>query len=143
MAYNASGVVSSGFPLDDFTFTYYLTGVAATDAAAADAAGKAVSIDTGAASSTKLAADGEAVFGRVFLAENRSDLGFLTAAVQRKFKEKLPAAVGHGIVVGGSVVGAGNGLVRAVATGTPAEVTAGARNIVVEVGTDFVVVEQL
>lgn len=143
MPYNASGVVSFGFPIDVTTFTYYLTGVAATDAAAADAIGKAVSQDTAAASSVKLAGNGEAIFGRVYHAENRSDLGVRTAAVQRQFKEKLPATAGHGIVVGGSVVGAGNGLVRAVAGGVPAEVTAGQRNVVVEVGTDFVVVEQL
>lgn len=140
MPYNASGVVSHGFPIDVTTFTYYLTGTAATDAAAADAIGKAVSQDTAAAVSVKLAADGERIFGRVYHAENRSDLGVRTAAVQRKFKEKLPAAEGHAITLGSSVVGAGNGLVRLAAAGAE---TTGAGNTVVEVGTNFVVVEQL
>lgn len=143
MAYTGSGVVSSGFPqtADPFTFTYYLTGAFADEAAVKAAEGKAVSIDTAAASSVKLAAAGERIYGRIYVAEKRDILGFNTASVQRKFKEKLPAAVGHGILVGGSVVGAGNGLVRAVATGTPAEVTAGSNNIVVETGDNYVVVE--
>lgn len=143
MPFTGSGVVSFGFPIDIVTFTYYLTGVTATDAATADAVGKAVSQDTAAASSVKLAADAEPIFGRIFSAENRAGLAVQTAAVQRNFKEKLPATVGHAIAVGNSVVGAGGGLVRKVATGVPAEVVAGARNVVVEVGTDFVVVEQL
>lgn len=145
MAYTGSGVVSSGFPqtADPFTFTYFLTGVFADEAAVKATEGKAVSQDTTAASSVKLAADGEAIYGRIYVAERRDVLGFNTASVQRKFKEKLPAASGHGILVGGSVVGAGNGLVRAVNGAVPAEVTAGGRNIVVETGDTFVVVEQL
>jgi hypothetical protein len=143
MPYTGTGVVSFGFPIDAFTFTYYLSGVAQTDTAVADAVGKAVSFDDTAASTVKLAGDGEAIFGRVFQAENRDVLDVVTAAIQRKFKEKLPAAAAHGITVGDSVVGDGAGLVRLANSGVPAEVTAGARNIVVEVGTDFVVVEQL
>jgi hypothetical protein len=143
MAYTANGVVSYGFPIDDFTFTYLVSGVALTDAAANALDGKAVSQDTAAANTVKLAADAEAIFGRVYRGENRAIAGLVTASVQRKFKEKLPAAPGHGILVGGHVVGAGGGLVRAVATGTPAEVTAGSTNVVVETGTDYVVVEKL
>lgn len=142
MAYTGTGVVSFGFPIDAFTFTYLGSGLA-DDAAHAAAVGKAVMIDTANPNTVKLTTDGAAIFGRVFQAENRDVLGVSTLAIQRKFKEKLPAANGHGIAVGDSVVGAANGLVRKVASGTPAEVTAGQRNIVVEVGTDFVVVEQL
>jgi aconitase B len=134
MPYTGTGVVSFGFPIDAFTFTYYISGLA-DDAAVAAAVGKAVSQDTTAASTVKLAADNDLIFGRVFQAENRSVLGVKTAAIQRRFKEKLPATAGHGIVVGNSVVGAGGGLVK----------VAGAANDtrVVEVGTDFVVVELL
>lgn len=142
MAYTGTGVVSFGFPIDAFTFTYYISGLADATAVAG-AVGKAVMIDTANPSTVKLTTDGAAIFGRVFQAEDRDVLGVKTAAIQRKFKEKLPAANAHGIVVGDSVVGAAGGLVRKVASGTPAEVTAGQRNIVVEVGTDFVVVEQL
>jgi hypothetical protein len=143
MPYTASGIVSHGFPqaADPFTFTYLVSGVAATDDAAAALAGKAVSLNTAAANTVKLAADGEAIFGRVFQGENRGVLGVVTASVQRKFKEKLPAASGHGIDVGDSVVGAGGGLVRLADTGVAAEVTASRNNIVVETGTDYVVVE--
>lgn len=140
MAYTGAGVVSSGFPqtADPFTFTYYLTGVFADEAAVRAAEGKAVSLDTAAASSVKLAADGERIFGRIYVAERRDMLGFNTASVQRKFKEKLPAALAHGITVGASVVGAGNGLVRLAAAGAE---TTGSGNIVVETGDNYVVVE--
>lgn len=134
MAYTGSGVVTSGFPLDDFTFTYLISGLA--DAAAVNAApGKVVAIDTGAAATVKLAGDGDEIFGRVRTAEDRDVLGIKTAAIARKFKERVPAATGHGIVVGDSVVGAGNGLVKkaAEANGT----------VVIETGTDYVVVEKL
>jgi hypothetical protein len=135
MPYTGTGVVSFGFPIDAFTFTYYMSGVAQTDVAAADAVGKAVSLDDTAASTVKLAGDGDTIFGRVFQAENRDVLDVVTAAIQRRFKEKLPATAGHGITVGDSVVGAGAGLVKVA--------LAPNNTIVVEVGTDFVVVEQL
>lgn len=135
MAYTGQGVVSHGFPIDTHTFTYLLSGVAATDDAVAAAAGKAVSQDTTAANTVKLAADDDLIFGRVFHAENRAVLGIRTAAVQRRFKEKLPAAPGHAILVGSSVVGAGAGLVK---------VAVAANNtVVVEIGTDYAVVELL
>ena len=141
MAYTGSGVVASGFPqtADKFTFTYYLTGAFADENAVRATEGKAVSQDTAAASSVKLAANGERSFGRVYVAERRAILGFNTASIQRKFKEKLPAAVGHGIGLGASVVGAGNGLVRLAAAGAEA---GSAGNIVVETGDNYVVVEQ-
>lgn len=134
MAYNGTGVVSFGFPIDAFTFTYFISGLA-NAAAVAAAPGKAVSLDETAASTVKLAGNDELIFGRIFSAEDRDVLGVKTAAIQRRFKEKLPAASGHGITVGDSVVGAGAGLVK---------VALAANNtIVVEVGTDFVVVEML
>lgn len=138
--YNILGVVSYGFPIGLFTFTYHLTGLAsdASDATVAAAAGKAVALDTTAAASVKLAGDGDVIFGRVYQAENRALLnGGKVASVARKFKEKLPAAAGHGIVIGDRVVGAGGGLVKK-------DAAAGASNpIVIEVGTDFVVAEKL
>lgn len=139
MAYNPAGVVSYGFPIDVTIFTYLISGLA-DEAAVAAAAGKAVTQDTTAANTVKLAGAGDEIFGRVFLAENRAGggVGIKTAAVQRLFKEKLPAAVGHGIVVGDRVVGgaiAGN--VAKAAAG------AGLKTVVVETGADFVVVEKL
>lgn len=112
MPYNGAGVVSFGFPLDDFTFTYLISGLA--DQAATDAApGKVVSQDTTAANTVKLAADGDAIFGRVRTAENRTVLGFKTAAIQRKFKEKVPTAAGYTTpAVGDRVIGGGAGTVK-------------------------------
>ena len=140
MAYTPNGVISWGFPLDDVTFTYALTGQAQTDNAAAAAAGKAVTQDTTAAASVKLAGDGDLIFGRVFQAENRAVQGFMTAAVQRRFKEKLPAPAGHGIALGDSVVG---GPAVSGQLGYVKKATAANNTVVVEVGTDYVVVELL
>jgi len=138
MAYNITGVVSDGFPFGIFTFTYHLSGTFADDTAVAATAGKAVSLDTSAAATVKLAADGDVIFGRVYVAENRNSIGGgKVASIARKFKEKLPAATGHGIVVGDRVIGAGAGLVKK-------DTAAGVANpIVVEVGTDYVVAEKL
>lgn len=137
MAYNGSGVVSYGFPLDDFTFTYYLSGTFADDAAVAATAGKAVTLDTSADNTFKLASAGDPIHGRIYVAENRDVLGVVTASIQRRFKEKLPAESGHTIAVGDSVEGH--------ATVDGSVDTAGTPNntIVVEVGDDFVVVELL
>lgn len=140
MPYTPNGVVSSGFPIDAFTFTYLLAGSYADDAAIAATVGKAVTQDTTAANTFKLAGDGDVIDGRIFQAERRAVIGVNVAAVQRKFKEKLPAASGHGIVVGNRVVGAGAGLVKK----DPANSGAGlvTNPLVVEVGTDYVVVEK-
>lgn len=135
MVYTPANVVSYGFPIDPTIFTYLLaSGIAAPDV------GKAVSLDTAAANSVKLAADAEQIFGRLETYEDRDSLSIKTGAVSRLFKEKLPAASGHGIVVGDSVVGAGAGLVRKAAAG--AEST-GNRTIVVETGDTYVVVERI
>jgi hypothetical protein len=140
MAYNQTGVVADGFPIGLFTFTYHLSGFpsTATDADLGAAAGKAVSLDTAAAATVKLATDGDAIFGRIYVAENRAAIGGgKVASVARKFKERLPAAAGHGIVVGDRVIGAGAGLVKKDAA------AAASNPIVIEVGTDYVVAEKL
>lgn len=135
MAYDPRKVVSSGFPLDDFTFTYNISG-----AVTQDDLGKAVTLDTAADSTMKLAGDGAQIHGRLWSYEDRSQQGAgKTGAVQRRFKERLPAAAGHGIARGDAVCGSATaGLVRKAVAGTD-PIT----NLVVEVGTDFVVVESL
>lgn len=138
MVYTPANVVSYGFPIDVTTFTYLL----ASALTAADV-GKAVSLDTAAANRVKLAADAERIFGRLETYEDRDVLSIKTGAVSRLFKEKLPAAEGHGIVVGDRVVGAGAGLVRKANSGVAAEVTASQNNVVIETGTTYVVVEKL
>lgn len=133
-------IISSGYPLGQLTFTYLISGSYADDAAIAATEGKAVSLDTSAANTVKLAADGDQIFGRVYKAERRAVLSMNVASVARSFKEKLPASVGHGIAVGDRVIGAGNGLVKK-DPGTGATLLANP-TVVVETGTDYVVVEK-
>ena len=132
MTYDPRNVVSYGFPLDDDMFTYNISGTITQDDI-----GKAVTLDTTAANTFKLAGDGEPVHGRLFSYEDRSQQGAgKVGTVMRRFKEKLPCNVGHTIAVGDSVVGAGAGKVK----------DAGAvnRTLVTElVGTTEVVVEYL
>lgn len=132
--YDPRKVVSYGFPLDDDTFTYNISG-----AVTQDDVGKAVSIDTAAASTMKLAADGAQIVGRLSTYEDRSQQGAgKTGSVQRRFKEKLKAVAGHTIVVGDSVVGAGGGLVKDAGAGVSN------RTLCVEVlADDYVVIELL
>jgi hypothetical protein len=128
-------VVSYGFPFDDFNFTYNISG-AVTQANL----GAALTIDTTAASTMKLAGDGAPIHGRLQSCEDRTQQGAgKTGTVQRKFKEKLPAAVGHGIAVGDAVCGSATaGNCRKAVAGTD-PIT----NLVVETGADYVVVESL
>lgn len=132
MSYNPRKVVSYGFPLDDFMYTYNISGVVTQDNI-----GAALTLDTTAANTMKLAGDGDTVHGRLFSYEDRSQQGGgKVGTVMRRFKEKLPVAAGHLIDVGESVVGAaiaGNVKAAAAANNT----------ICVEVGADFVVVELL
>lgn len=144
MVYTPAGIVSYGYPLGDFTFTYALSGQPATDAAAAAVQGFPVALDTSAASTVKVAGDGDTIFGQIYVAENRAVLGIMVASVSRLFKEKFSAAVGHGIVVGDKVVGAatpGNVKKDPAAAGSAALLSN--RHIVIETGTDYVVVEKL
>jgi hypothetical protein len=134
MAYNLAQVVSYGFPLDQFTFTYLLA-TAVTE----DNVGHAVTLDTSAASKFKLAGNGNPIHGRLFSFENDTVLGVRKGAVERKFKQKLPAIAAHGIVVGDSVCGSATpGTVRKAIPGTD-PIT----NLVVEVIGNEVVVESL
>ena len=139
MAYTAMGLVSSGFPINDVLFTY---GLNATIDVVADL-GKAVTIDATATNTMRLAVQGDNIHGLLILAEDRGSLGKV-GTVARQFKEKLPAQVGHGIVVGDSVEGntafPGNVITKQNA-GRTAKVYDD--TLVIEVGTNYVVVEKL
>jgi hypothetical protein len=110
-------LVSWGYSLPDFAFTYYVSG---TIDASADL-GKAVSLDT-AANTVKLAGAGDKVFGRLESYEDRAVLGIKVGAVARKFKHLLPIASGltgfDAVAVGDTVVGAGSGKVKALNNGS-------------------------
>lgn len=135
MAYTYGAVVSEQFTLDDFLFTYNITGTVTTDDV-----GKAVTIDTTAASAMKLTGDNDLIMGRLETYEDRSlTLGVKVGTVARKFKSRLPAALSHGIVVGNAVSGSAvAGQVKVATSQTEPK-----PNRVVEVATDYVVVEYL
>lgn len=132
MTYDPRKVVSAGFPLDDVTFTYNLSGDLDRNTL-----GYAVTLDKTAPSTMKLAGAGDPVHGRLCTLEDRTQQNAgVTCTVQRCFKEQMPAAIGHGIAIGDSVEGGATpGLVEKAAAAN--------RTLVVEVGTDFVVVELL
>lgn len=142
MDYNINAVVSQYFPLDDFIFTYNLAA-----GSTVDLVGRALTLDASAPSTFKAAGDGDAIHGRLFQFEDRRQQGAgLVGSVERKFKAKLPVKTGlAGLDVpalGDTVVGAGDGFVKAANDGS--DKTSDARiNTVIEVGTDFVVVEYL
>lgn len=132
MTYDPRKVVTSGFPMDDAQFTYAINDAGASQATV----GNAVTLDHTAPGTMKLAGVGDPVHGQLLSYEDRSgQAGGVTGTVARQFKDKLPAAVGHGIALGDSVEGHGGGLVQKAAAAN--------RTLVVEVGTDFVVVELL
>lgn len=138
MTYTPNAVVLEGFPFGTFTFSYLLSGVTATDDDAYATVGKAVAQDTAAAGTMKLAGDGDAIVGRVYQAENRVLDGLVVGSIARKFKERLPAASGHGISVGDRIVGAGAGLVKAAVDNTDHT-----QPLVVATGDEFVIAEYL
>lgn len=138
-------IVSRGFSFEDYKFTYFVSG----SPTSADV-GKAVSQDTTAASTVKLAADGDTIFGRLETFEDRSVLGVKVGTVARKIKDILPIKSGltglNAVAVGDTVVGAGGGEVKALNNGT-AKTPNPALNTVVELVTidsvAYAVVEQL
>lgn len=132
MVQSLNQVVSYGFHFEDSAFTYLISGTVT-----ADDVGKAVALDTAAANTVKLAGDNEVIFGRLETFEDRTVLGIKVGTVSRRFKDKLPKTAAA-ITVGQSVTGSATaGLVKA-ATAQDTN-----RNVVVEVGTDFVVVEKI
>ena len=132
MPYNLGAPVSYGYPIEDSMFTYLLSGTITI----ADI-GKAVMLDTAAANTVKLTQAAEdVIFGRLETFEDRTALGIKVGTVARGFKDKLPKAA-NVITVGQSVAGSAvAGIVKAALTQDTN------RNIVIEVGTDFVVVEK-
>lgn len=132
MAYVLTDIVLEAFSMEDFTFTYFITG----NPSETGIVGKAVSIDTTTRGAVKLAEDGEAVFGRIYQYEDRTQQGGgKVVSVERKFRKRLPKTAAA-IAIGATVVGGGAGLVRAAATPNHLD------NVVIDVGTDYVVVEK-
>ena len=138
MAFNPNQVVLDGFTQHDFAFTMYLAaGHGLTDD---ELYGRAVSLDTSADATVKVAADGEAVYGRIFQVEDRSQEGVVTVSVETRFRKRVKKASATVVARGDSVVGAGAGLVRAHDGGTADTVPV--NNVVLSVADDYVIVEQ-
>lgn len=126
-------VTLRGFHWEDSSLTFNL----ASAIAAADV-GKAVSLNGVVANSVKLAADGDAIVGRLATYEDRTVEGIKVGAVELQFANLLPvnAAALSALAVGDSVQGAGAGEVKKAAANDPR------KNFVAEIiGTNAVVVQ--
>lgn len=93
--------------------------------------GKAVSLDTTAANTVKLAGSGDVIVGRLEVFEP----GRNTCTVQLHFTEWLPVKSGETVAIGDTVVGAGAGEVKTLASGGSPSI-----NFVVELKTGFAAV---
>lgn len=133
MPYTPNQIVTFQYSFEDFTFTYLLdTAITAADV------GKAVMIDPTGTSQikVKLATAGADVFGRLETFEDRTQIGIKVGSVARKFRSKLPST--GSVAVGDNVIGSATAGV--VTTG--AVPASGHRNLVVETGTGYVIVEK-
>ena len=137
-----AGVSLKGIYIEDFMFPFNLaSGIVVGDV------GKAVTLDTTAANTVKLATDGAAIIGRLESVENRVSEGILVGAVALKGSFKFPVKSGETVVVGDAIQGAGSGEVKALVVTSDTNTNAGAikhashdgRNIVVEVGSGYAV----
>lgn len=115
-----SGVTLNGYMFEDDIFTALLaSGITTSDV------GKAVTQDTTAANTFKLAGDGDPIHGRLEQVENRVQEGLLVGTIAMSFMATLPIkaglTAGAVVAVGSNVVGAGSGEVKnaAAAAGVP------------------------
>lgn len=106
MAAIGAGVSLRGIPVEEFDFTWNLNAAIV----AADV-GKPMSVDTAAANTAKIAADGDAVFGTLASYENRVQEGIKVGTVSHKTGVKY-TYTGAAPTVGGQIQGAGAGLVK-------------------------------
>lgn len=95
-----------GFRIEDTLLTYNIEG----NVSRANDVGKAVSL-TANQNSVKLAGDGDAIIGRIEVIENRADGNVATVA--HRFSGKMPLKANANVSVGDSVVGGGDGTVKA------------------------------
>lgn len=96
-----------GFHFEDSILTVTLaSGITAADI------GKALTQDLSAPSKFKLAGDGDEIFARLDVVEDRKVEAQLVGAAAFRFANLLPIKAGSGVAVGDTVVGAGNGEVK-------------------------------
>lgn len=106
-------VTLKGFHFEDFHLTVNLSGMnAVTDSRTV--VGKAVAIDATAPNTFKLAGNDDVIVGRLVSFENRiGQAEGVVGTVAFKFASTLPIATGETVIVGNTVVGAGDGEVKA------------------------------
>jgi hypothetical protein len=138
MAIIGQGISLRGMTHEKFHYPFYLkSGTLAADV------GKAVSMDSSAANSVKLAEDGDILTGALVTREDRAVEGVLvgTVALRGGFTFTEKDSPTYAIALGDSVVGAGGGKVKARenADGTAKEPNL-TDNIVVEVVGDQITI---
>jgi hypothetical protein len=103
------GVTLKGLTFPDFIITFNLTDTVTN---VDDVIGLAVTQDTSAANSVKLATDGAEILGRILVCEDRtSQGGGIVVSVETKGGMAIPYSTAPSI--GNTVVGAGSGKVKA------------------------------
>jgi len=99
MASIGAGVSHNGFFMEDWMLPWNLkAGIVAADV------GKAVTIDTSAARTVKLAGNGDVIIGRLEIVEDRAVEGILVGTVAHKGAFKLPYVTGAAWSVDGGTV---------------------------------------
>lgn len=139
MSVIGAGVSLRGLHQENFNYTFNLaTGIVVGDV------GKAVSLDSTAANTVKLAGDGDTIIGYLETVENRVVEGVLVGTVATKGVYKLPVKTGltgsEVVAVGSTAVGAGAGEIKALDDGNVTAAPNHNYNYVVEVGSGFAIV---
>ena len=104
--------------------------------------GKAVTLDSSAANTVKLAGIGDRIIGRLEALESRTIEGVTVGTISREFSDSLPAANGETFHVGDTAVGASSGTVK-VLKNAGVSAPDWSQNIVVAVLTDGTPIVQL
>lgn len=140
-----AGISLKGIYHDDWQYPFLISGTVT----AADI-GKAVTQDTTAANTVKLAGAGDPILGRLEVYEDRVAEGIKVATVALKGGVRFPVKSGETVAVGDTVQGAGSGEVKALAVSQDTAAAGGAANIalashntrnrVFEVGTGYAIV---
>lgn len=103
-----AGVTLNNIHQENFMYTFKVSGNVTTSDV-----GKAVSLDTTAANTVKLAGDGDPIFGRLEVYEDRVQEGIKVGTVSTKGGLKFPLAANANVSIGTYLVGGGAGAVKA------------------------------
>lgn len=130
MAIIGQGISLRGMTHEKFHYAFYLaSGITSDDV------GKAVALDSSAPNTVKLAGDGEQIIGKLVTREDRTVEGVLVGTVELRGGFRFTKAdAAPAINVGDTVVGAGDGEVKAAAAADHSD------NMVVEVDGDYVII---